>query len=137
METRKLQIFLSEFNAMFKWTLWLFQAVVICVIVFGICEAVWGEGPRKIHVLISASGLILIQTVVYSKLVSVFDSSRVVLTEWRHYRGHAWFARFLRSTPPIRILLGSYFYVDKQLVLTSLSIIAQNSVTLLVSRRYE
>ena len=135
LETWKLQIFLIEFNSMFKWTLWLFQLVGICVAVFAICGAVWGEGQYKIHMAMSSSAIIVIQTIVYGKLASVFDSSISVLMEWRRYRGNSWFARFFRSTPPIRVLLGSYFYVDKQLVLTSLSIIAENAVNLLVSRR--
>ena len=135
METRKLQILGTEFNAMFKWILWFFQVVVIGVIVFGICGAVWGEGQRKLHMAISAGGVIVIQTYVFSKVASVFDSSRAVIVEWCRCGGHAWFARFLRSTPLLRVFLGSYFYADTQLVLTSLSIIAQNSVTLLVSRR--
>ena len=83
-----------------------------------------------------AVGLATVFRLLYTKLPSFFDASGIVLMEWRDAKSsRPWFPRFLKSTIPLRVLIGSYFYADKKLVLTSMGIIADNSVTLLVSRR--
>ena len=109
----------------------------ICTVVFAICGSVWNEeGPRKVHLALSAAGLGWVMTMIYSRMASIYDNSSDNLKQWRRCRAQrAWMSRFLKSTPPIRVLIGTYFYADKALVLTSLGIIAENSVTLLVSRR--
>ena len=74
--------------------------------------------------------------IIYSKLASLYEVSEDVLRGWKRGKSFSiWFRRFLKSTRPLKVQLGSYFYADKALVLTSLGIIADNSVTLLVSRR--
>ena len=137
METRKLQILQCEFNELLKWPLWGMQISLICTVVFAICGSVWnGEVPRKLHLAISGAGQACVMTMMYSRMASIYDNSARNLKQWRRCRAErAWIVRFLRSTPPLRVLIGSYFFADKRLVLTSLGIIAQNSVTLLVSRR--
>ena len=136
-ETRKLQILQSEFNALLKWSLCGIQISFICTVVFAICGSVWNEeGPRKLQLALVAVGLGWIITMMFSRMASIYDNSSENLKQWRRCRTQrAWITRFLKSTPPIRVLVGSYFYADKELVLTSLGIIAENSVTLLVSRR--
>ena len=135
-DTRKLQILVGEFNALLKWALWGFLIVLMCTAIFAICGAVWDDGGRKMHMTSIAVFMTVLINIIYTKLASLFEVSEAVLTGWR--RGNAlrpWFPRFLRSTPPLRVLIGSYFYADKELVLTTMGIIADNSVTLLVSRR--
>ena len=80
-----------------------------------------------------AVALTIILSITYNKLSSIYDSSADVLRVWRE--GKAQNRRFLRSTPPVRVFIGSYFYVDKRLVLTIREIIVTNSVSLLVSPR--
>ena len=133
---RKLQIIMGEFNGFFKWGLWGLQIVLIIAVTFGICGAVWAEGPLKIHLAGTTVGSTFIFSLTYSNLASIFDVSSEVLGGWRQSRAkQAWTLRFLRSTPPIRVLIGIYFYAHRELVLTSLGIVAQNSVTLLVTHR--
>ena len=136
-ETRKLQILQSEFNALLKWALWGMQISFICTVVFATCGSMWNdEGARKIHLALSATGLSWVMTMIYTRMASIYDNSARNLKQWQRCRTQrTWITRFLRSTPPIRVLIGAYFYADKELVLTSLGIMAQHSVTLLVSRR--
>ena len=133
---RKLQILVVELNSLLKWALWGLLNAFIFTAVFGTCGAVWGEGGRKIHVGSLAMFMTALIVIIYSKLASLYEVSEDVLRGWNRAKGSsAWFPRFLKSTRPLKVLLGSYFYADKKLVLTSLGIIADNSVTLLVSRR--
>ena len=80
-----------------------------------------------------ALGLGAVFNVTFTTLAGTYDVSKEVLMGWKSRR-RPWFARFLRSTKPVRIQMGSYFYADKELVLTSMGIMADNSVTLMVSR---
>ena len=135
-ETRKLQILTGEFNALLKWTLWGMQISLIFTVIFATCGAVWNEeGARKLHSAISAIGLGSVMRILYTKLASIYESSSENLSQWSRCREQRkWISRFVRSTPAIRALIGTYFYADKELVLTSLKIISENSVTVLVSR---
>ena len=137
MEKRKLQVLMGEFNAMLKWAFWGLQITILSTATFATVAAVTSEeGRRKVHMAVTVIASMAIFASMYTKLASVHDYSKDVLFQWRQCRRErAWIWRFLRSTPPVSISLGSYFIADKGLVLTSLSIVAENSVSLLVSRR--
>lgn len=136
MEMRKLQILTGEFNALLRWVLWGVQGTLIVAAVFGICGAMWCEGARKVHLGVVAVACISFIAVIYTKLASILDDSSETLVQWRHCRDQkAWMSRFLRSMPPIRVRIGAYFYADKAIVLTSLGIVVDNAVSLVVSRR--
>ena len=80
-------------------------------------------------------GIHSVSAQLYGNLGSIFNVSTEVLTSWRGCKiERALISRFLKFTPPIRVSIGAYFYADKELVLTSLGIVAENSVTLLVGR---
>ena len=135
LELRKLQILILELNALLQWMLWALQIVIICAVVFGICGAVWAEGPRRLHLVISATGTTAVFCLLYTKLASISESSSQVLLQWHRCRfDRPWLLRFLWSAQPLRVLIGPCFYADSRLVLTSLGIIAEHSVPLLVSR---
>ena len=138
LETRKLQILQSEFNSVLRWQLWGMQVTLIAAAVFGLCGAVWNEEPgRKVHLATSGCASVVFLAFIYTRLASIFDNSSDTLKQWRGCgsRQQAWLSRFLRSTPSLRVLIGAYFYADKQLVLTSVGIVIENTVTLLVGRR--
>ena len=136
-ETRKLQILQSEFNALFKWPMWGMQITFMVTAIFATCGSMWNEeGQRKLELAISAGAGVWLLTMIFTSMASMYENWVDNLKQWRRCRDQqAWFMRVLRLTPPVKVLLESYFYADKELVLTSLGIVVENSVTLLVSRR--
>ena len=80
-EIRKLQILQGEFNALLKWTLWGFEVVLMCTVIFASCGAVWGSGLRKIHMAVLAVALTVILSITFNKLASIYDGSAEVLRE--------------------------------------------------------
>ena len=47
----------------------------------------------------------------------------------------AWFRRYFHAYRPPRIAMGSFFYVDKGLTLTSLSLILNNTASMVFTLR--
>ena len=71
----------------------------------------------------------------------VHEQSAALLSDWarkcgkqRNGREAGWFRRFLRSCKEVHVPIGSYFYVDRNLMLTSLSIIMNTSASLVLSK---
>ena len=69
--------------------------------------------------------------------------SVALLTQWKSLFGGSrngvigkgpWFRRYLRSCRPVDVPVGSFFYVDKGLILTSLSIVTNNAASLVLAK---
>ena len=106
---------------------------MLVILTFGICGAVWAEGPLQVHLGGTTFGVFCVLVVTLNNLGNVFAVSAERLAGWRSCRtDRAFISRFLRSTTPIRGFMGADYYADKMLVLTCLGVVAQNSVTLLV-----
>lgn len=135
-DTRGLQILMGEFNQIWKWPLWGTEIALMCVTIFGNCGAVWGEGPRKIHMALTGLTAFVVLAITFSNVAIVYHVARSVLSEWKGCKSkRAMFSKFLRSTPPLRVVIGANFTADKAMVLSCLKIITENSVSLLVSQR--
>ena len=67
----------------------------------------------------------------------VYDTSTEVLRKWREMSRSdvpVWFPRFLRSCRNVYVPIGTFFYTDRGLVLTALSIITDASSSLILAK---
>ena len=65
----------------------------------------------------------------------VHETSSDVLRRWRHVRRRdvpPWFPRYLKSCRIVYVPVGSFFYIDRGLVLTVLSIITNGATSLIL-----
>ena len=66
----------------------------------------------------------------------VHDASANALLQWRRVgKGHVplWFPRFLKSCKNVSVPMGNFFYIDRGLVLTYMSVVAHNSASLILA----
>ena len=65
---------------------------------------------------------------IWKGLGAVYENSVDVLFRWKQKKLLPLHVRkFLRSTQPVRVQIGSYFYADRSMVLTLLDIINKNT----------
>ena len=71
------------------------------------------------------------------QLAGVYEASMNVLGSWERRREfvHKLGQKFLKSCRPISIPVGSFFFVDRQLILTVLSIIINSAATLILTKQ--
>lgn len=71
------------------------------------------------------------------QLASVFEASRDVLDSWQRelHRIPRWGRAFHKSCGLISVPVGSFFFVDNGLILTVLSIVVDNSASLILAYR--
>ena len=128
-EKRILQVLQSNYNDLMRWYLWAVEVILITVIVFGICGSVWAEGAVAVRLFLGAMLSLYILMTLWKGLGSVYENSAEVLATWRHQDGKSLhFRKFFRSTRPVRVEIGSYFYADRSMVLTLLNIITANTL---------
>ena len=110
----------------------LIQTASIFAVVFNTYKAV---------ILGSVRALLLALTVCMGHIqfieatAQVYDTSSDVLRNWRHVRRRdvpPWFPRYLRSCRIVYVPVGSFFYIDRGLVLTVLSIITNGATSLIL-----
>ena len=66
----------------------------------------------------------------------VYEASTQLIQEWRRVpRGQnpPWFGRFLKSCKPMGVPVGTFFYVDRGLCMTSLYMVANTASTLILA----
>ena len=133
-ETRALQVLQCNYNALMRWVLWTGEVILITIVVFGLCGSLWAEGYQRLRLLVVAIFSLGLLTTFWSGFGSVYENSSDVLAQWRQ-RGrlplHA--RQFLRATRPVRVEIGSYFYVDRAMVLTILGIVTENTFNVLLA----
>lgn len=102
---------------------------------FGLCGTVWAdEGPQALRMFLVTAFCIAVLATIWTGMGAVYEMSKEVLWKWQRMTGLAKHTRkFIRSTLPIRVLIGDYFYVDRAMFITLLSIITENTFTLLLT----
>ena len=72
------------------------------------------------------------------EFAEVHETSRGMMEAWRrseHVQDDVWFRKFIHSCKPIRIPLGSFFYIDRGVILTIMSIIISSSASLILAKQ--
>ena len=90
----------------------------------------------RVLLAIVASLAILYLRMAYKVLAQFFDISQATLQSWKQSSQDQWFRRFLVSCQPIKMKIGSLYYVDRGMVLTLLAIIVDSTVSLLLTHEY-
>ena len=133
-EHRTLEVLQCNMNDLVRWLMWAEEVILITTVVFGLCGSVWAEGFRSIRLFIVAAFALSFLVTIWTGLGALYESSVEVLTVWKAQTGLPLDARkFLRSTRPIRVEIGSYFYADRPLVLTLLGVITENTFNVLLA----
>ena len=133
-EHRTLELLQCNVNNVFRWLAWEIEVVLVTTVVFGLCGSVWSEGFRSLRMFIMSSFTLSFLVIIWTGMGTLYESSVEVLGLWKaqtdlppHIR------KFLRSTKPIRVEIGSYFYADGPLVFTLLGIITENTLSVLLA----
>ena len=133
-EKRTLQVLQSNYNDVMRWCLWAVEVILTTMVVFGVCGSVWTEGAGAIRIFLVAMLSFYVLVTVWKGLGDVYQNSVEVLATWSQQEGNSLLLRkFIRSTRPVRVEIGSYFYADRSMVLTLLDIITQNTFSLLLA----
>lgn len=138
-ETRKLEVLQCEFNAIASWMLWGVEVVLVATSIFSLCGAIWIEGIRALHIFIVAMAAMAILLTLWNSLAQIYDTAVNVVKQFKQRavnfgRTVPWLPKYLRSTRPIRVKIGNFFYIDRMLILTLLGIITENTCGLLLTK---
>ena len=132
-QRRALDILQAHFSQLYSTYMLGLEMFAITTVVLNLYMAVEFHSGRP---LVMAMG----STVTYwwgmLEFAWVYETSREVMTAWKrsqHVQDSLWFRKFLRSCKPIRIPLGSFFYIDRGVVLTIMSIIVNSSASLILA----
>ena len=115
------------------------EGALVFVIVSNIFMAIVLE---DIPGLVRALAMSFLTRGFYSKLAEVHSMSSAAVDSWKFgmITGNGigngrslWFNKFVRSVRPLRVHVGSFFYVDKYLLLTIMSIILEQTANLILS----
>ena len=118
---REVAVLTQHFNAIYGISTLTQEFMLTLAIVVNITFAVLHASPRS---LVMASTLFIIVIYAYKTYGTLYEESRTTLESWkRGGRSSAWFRRFCRAYRPPRVVIGSFFYADKSLTLTILSIV--------------
>ena len=130
---RSLTVLQAHFAVLFRHYVSILQTASIFCVVTNTYQAVVGGSVRS---------LLLALTVFFGHMQFLEATARVhhtsadVLLEWRRVHRRKlplWFPRFLRSCRHVSIPVGSFFYIDRGLVLTILSIVTNASASLILA----
>ena len=131
---RTLGVLQSQFRRLYKNYMSVTQTISIFCVVVNLYQAVL-LGSMRAFVLALVVGLGLTQFL--EVMAGVYHTSSEALREWKRADRRnvpAWFPKFLKSCKFLCIPVGSFFYVDKILVLTVLSIILNTSASLILTK---
>ena len=87
----------------------------------------------RVLLAIVASLILVYLRVTFKILSQFFDLSRECLHAWKRSTQDGCFKRSLKSCQPLKMQIGSFYYVDRGMVLTLFSIIVDSTVSLLLS----
>ena len=129
---RALQVLQVNFDAIYRSYNIFTQIMTISVAVLAMYQAVKFRSLRAL-ILAVASGVGRCWYLKHSAVV--YETSRDVLLRWKQIdsRGGPWFRRFLKSCRVVSIPVGSFFCVDRSLILTTISIILNTCASLILT----
>ena len=131
---RTLGVLQRQFATFYQNFMSLTQAAAIFFVVLNTYQAVVGGNVRA---LVLASGVAYGFIQFVKSAAQVYHESTDVLQEWRCINRSElplWSHRFLKSCNFLCVPVGRFFYVDRGLVLTVLSIILDNSANLILAK---
>ena len=126
---RKLAVLMENFNGTFSIWVYLVEVMVIVAAVMNASIAILFQSARS--ALITAAALTVLLTV-FGSLGNVHAGSRNLLVACRNMRDNAWLTRHSIATRELRVKVGLFFYADRSLVLTILSIILNNTANIVM-----
>jgi len=115
--------------------------IVECIGIFGVVLNLFlALAFRDISSFVKALFLLYIVLIYLSRLARVYSSSSEVIQSWREKsyqglrrNGGNVFWKFLKSARPLRVSIGSFFFIDKPFILTFVAIIVEQTVDLMIS----
>ena len=126
---RKLAVLMANFNWTFSTWALVVEVMVIAAVVMNSSIAILFLSARAAPIGIAALTLLV---TVFGSLGNVHSRSRKLILTCRGMRGNAWLTRHYIATQELRVKVGSFFYADRSLVLTILSIILTNTVNIVM-----
>ena len=124
----EMSVLAQHFNSIYGTFMLTLELLLIVAVVVNTTFAVLLGSPRS---LVIASTLFVIVIYAYKAYGSVYEESRETWESWQ--RGginNAWFRRYCKAYRPPRVALGTFFYADKSLTLTILSVVLNNTVSM-------
>ena len=77
---------------------------------------------------------LLITFIFFATIADAYEESELARQSWRAVQ-LKWFTKFRRSAMPLAITMGSFYFVDRALLLTILDIITNNTANLVLTYR--
>ena len=113
------------------------ELLCLNIMIVNVYQAVvFGSYRAMVLVLTVGAGFCFVMAL----LARVFEASRDMLGSWEREAHNIprWGRIFLKSCRPVRLPFGGFFYVDRGLALTALSIVIENSASLILAhKQYE
>ena len=132
---RTLQLLQSRFNDTYSWPLAITKALSLLTILRTIHGTITKEGVFQIHQLFCSITHLGNVSVMFKAMSQVNEESRATLSAFKSKRGDAWFRRFQRSCPDLRVEIGGMYYADRGMNLTMYTFIVEQSVNILIANR--
>ena len=132
-EYRRLQIMQLYTNKLWSTTNILYEIIFITGAVLGFYGSVRLKGARALQQI--CVGIFYFSTLIHlwKNMSEVYETSVELLHGWKDMIKDKWFRRFLQSTRPARMNIGSFYYADREIILTIMQIIMNNTCTLIMS----
>ena len=130
---RAIAVVQAHYAGLYRHYIAIIQTASVFAVVYNTYQAVTGDSVRA---LLVALAVIFGHMQFIDATAQVYDSSADVLNRWRCVdRGDVplWFPRYLRPCRKVYVPVGSFFYIDRGLVLTVLSIINNASSSLILA----
>ena len=129
--SRALTILQAEYASNYRHWVIIKELLEIIAMIMNIFQAVVFRNYRAI-VLVFAVAAVL--SWILQQLAGVYKEWKRVLDSWQKMqRIPKWEKMFLRSCRPVGVPVGTFFYVDRGFMLTVLSIVLNNSATLILA----
>ena len=107
------------------------------VVTIAVCNLYMAVEFHSVRALVMAVGCTVTFCWGMGEFAAVYETSKKTIDVWKgseHVRKSLWFRKFLSSCNPIRVPLGSLFYIDRGFALTVLSIIIQCAASLILAK---
>ena len=128
---RALTVLQAEYASIYRHWIISKELLDIIAMILNIYQAVAIRNYRAI-ILVFAVAAVL--SWILQQLAGVYEEWKMALHSWQTVpQVPKWGRIFLRSCRPIGIPVGSFFYVDRGFMLTVLSIVINNSATLILA----
>lgn len=90
--------------------------IVINIAIIGIYGSIKISGPRALIMAVGAGISLCYLSMIFRRLGKLYMTSHEVLHLWRGEKGR-YIRRFIKSSQPIRVEIGNYYYVTKTTVI--------------------